>query len=206
MTNGDRMTLAEGAHLAGLALLLAFAAAFILSSARAAKPPEGQDLTELFRALMPTGMAGSLPWRELERRLRGRWSEAPPQPRPPGLETVSTVRMVQVPTRTASAGTPRDYWQVLAWGSTQSPHAVSLKYSGAVSDAGDLEQMLANTGVPFVLECETGVARHYRLAGRSGYAAQYGVPGGPQEILLFWQPPPDALLKRDGCLISSARR
>ena len=42
--------------------------------------------------------------------------------------------------------------------------------------------------------------------GRSGgYAAQYAAPGGNQEILFFPAAPPEALLRRDGCLITSAR-
>lgn len=204
MTNGDRMSLAEGAHVAGLALLLAFAAAFILSSARAAKPAEGLELPELFGALMSTGVVGALPWREIERRLRTRWAEAPARTHPPGLESVSTVRMVELPTRTAAAGRQ---WQVLGWGSAQSPQAVSLKRGGSADTGDELEETLIRAGVPFVLECETRVARHYRIAGRQpGYAAAYSTPGGPQEILLFWQAPPEALLRRDGCLITGARR
>ena len=85
MSNGDRMSLPEGAHVAGMALLLAFAAAFILSSARAAKPVEGQALAEIVAALVLPGASGALRWRELETRLGARWIEAPPGTRPPGL-------------------------------------------------------------------------------------------------------------------------
>jgi hypothetical protein len=205
MSNGDRMSLAEGSHLAGMALLLAFAAAFILSSARAAKPAEGQDLPGIIQALTLPAAAGAMAWRELAARLRLKWSEAPPGAWPPGLETASTVRLAQVPSRVPADGARRrpDNWQIMAWGSLHSPSAVRVRRDGP---AADLEHALRTSGVPFTLECETDLVRHYRLRGRSGgYAAQYAAPGGNQEILFFPAAPPEALLRRDGCLITRAR-
>ena len=55
------MSLAEGTHVAGMAMLLAFAAAFILSSARAAKPADGQELPEIITALTQPSSAAALP-------------------------------------------------------------------------------------------------------------------------------------------------
>jgi hypothetical protein len=203
MSNADRMSLAEGAHLAGMALLLAFAAAFILSSARAAKPAEGQDLPDIITALTVPVAAGTIAWRELGTRLRVKWSEAPPGAWPPGLETSSTVRLAQVPARVPVEGSRQrpDNWQITAWGSVQSASAVRVSRDGP---GADLEQALRASGVPFTIECETDLVRHYRLHGRrGGYAAQYAVGGGQQEILFFPVAPPEALLRRDGCLISS---
>jgi hypothetical protein len=199
------MSLAEGTHVAGLALLLAFAAAFILSSARAARPAEGQELPEIITALTLPAASGVLPWRDLEARLRGRWADAAPAARPPGLEKASTVRTAQVPARAAPDSKCRaDTWQVVAWGSAQTPNALSLRREGRQGAGDELEQALRSSGVPFMIQCETDRVRHYRLAGRNAYAAQYGVPGGEQEILYFWSTPPDALLRRDGCLLASA--
>jgi len=201
------MSLAEGAHVAGMALLLAFAAAFILSSARAAKPPEGQALAEIVAALVLPGATGALPWRELETRLRARWVETPSAARPPGLEAASTARVVQLPSRAPADGPrrPADNWQIAGWGSSQSPNAVSVRRNGQQIAGDDLEQALRSSGVPFMIECETDSVRHYRLAGKTAaYAAQYA--GTQPEILFFWNSPPEALLRRDGCLIANARR
>jgi hypothetical protein len=208
MSNGDRMSLAEGAHMAGMALLLAFAAAFILSSARAAKPADGQDLPEIIQALIAAGAGATLQWRDLEASLRARWSEAAAAVRPPGLEQASTVRSAQVPSRLPAEGAKRrqDNWQIMAWGSAQAPRAISVTRD--VSDAAGtgLEDALRTSGVPFMIECETPTVRHYRLGGRKGaYAAQYAVQGR-QEIVFFWAVPPEALLRRDGCLITSVTR
>jgi hypothetical protein len=205
MSNGDRMSLAEGAHLAGMALLLAFAAAFILSSARAAKPAEGQDLPDIVTALTLPAAAGAVAWRDLGARLRVKWSEAPPGMAPPGLDTAATVRLAQVPSRSAADGNRGrpENWQIMAWGSHQSPSAVRLRRGGP---GADLEQALRASGVPFTIECETDAVRHYRLWGKSGgYAAQYAVPDGYQEILFFPAARPEALLRRDGCLVTSLR-
>lgn len=199
------MSLAEGTHVAGLALLLAIAAAFILSSARAAKPAEGQELPDIINALTLPSAAGPLPWRDLEARLHGRWADALPAARPPGLEKASMVRAAQVPARAAADPKRRtDSWQVVAWGSAQTPNALSLRREGVQGAGDELEQALRSSGVPFMTQCETDRVRHYRLAGRNAYAAQYGVPGGEQEILYFWSTPPEALLRRDGCLLTSA--
>ena len=207
MPNGDRMSLPEGAHVAGMALLLAFAAAFILSSARAAKPVEGQALAEIVAALVLPGASGALPWRELETRLRARWIEAPPGTRPPGLEAASTARVAQVPSRPPADGAKRrvDNWQIAGWGSSQSPNAVSVRRSGPRFASDDLEQALRNSGIRFMIECETDAVRHYRIAGRTtAYAAQY--VGTQGEILFFWNHPPEALLRRDGCFVTGAPR
>jgi hypothetical protein len=207
MSNGDRMSLADGAHLAGMALLLAFSAAFILSSARAAKPAEGQGLAEIVAALLLPGASGALPWRELESRLRAHWSDAPPGARPPGLEAAPTARVAQLPSRPPADGARRraDNWQIAAWGSSQFPNAIRVRRGGRQLGSEDLEQALRSSGVPFMIECETDSVRHYRLAGKTAaYVVQYS--GGQEEILFFWNNRPDALLRRDGCLITSARR
>ena len=205
MSNGDRMSLADGAHVAGMALLLAFAAAFILSSARAAKPADGQDLAEIIQALVAAGSGAALQWRDLETRLRGRWSEAAPAARPPGLEQMSTVRSAQVPTR-PDAKRRQDNWQIMAWGSAHAPRAISVARDASGQPQADLEDALRASGVPFMIECETPSVRHYRLGGRNGaYAAQYADAGG-QEIVFFWSLPPEALLRRDGCLVTSVKR
>ena len=201
------MSLAEGTHVAGMAMLLAFAAAFILSSARAAKPADGQELPEIITALTQPSSAAALPWRDLELRLRGRWSDAAQGSRPPGLESATTVRTAQLPARFSVDGKRRqDSWQVLAWGSQQSPNAVSLRRDGQPVAGPDLEQALRAAGVPFMLECETSSVRHYRLSGPTGgYAAEYEAGSGSAEILFFFLAPPEALLQRDGCLVASAR-
>jgi hypothetical protein len=203
MSNGDRMSLPEGAHVAGMALLLAFAAAFILSSARAAKPADTQELSGIVTALTAPAVAGALPWKDLEARLRGRWADAGPGARPPGLETAPAARTLQM----ADAARRRpDNWQIVAWGTAQTPNVLSLRREGQGGDGTELEAALRSLGVPFVIECETDAVRHYRLAGRNAFAAQYGAPGAAPEILFFWTAPPEALLRRDGCLITSARR
>ena len=82
---------------------------------------------------------------------------------------------------------------------------MSVRRSGPQFASDDLEQALRNSGVRFMIECETDAVRHYRIAGRTAaYAAQY--VGTQAEILFFWNQPPEALLRRDGCFVTGPPR
>ncbi|HEU5284555.1 MAG TPA: hypothetical protein VFU53_12120 [Burkholderiales bacterium] len=218
MFNGDRMSPAEAAHAAGLALLLAFVAAFLLSSAASVKPPGGYALPDVLRLLLFEPGRAAARWGDLEARLRVRWSEPDAmQARPPGVDPGATVRQADVTLRTASPAGQGEAergatgWEVTAWGTPHFPSAVSLRAAmdcgtPCAQSAGDLEQALRVAGVRYQVECEGGAVRHFRLLwpGRPpAFAAEYLRSGGRPEILLFWGPPPEDILRRDGCLFAS---
>jgi hypothetical protein len=220
MFNGDRMSPAEGAHAAGLALLLAFVAAFLLSSAVSMQPPGGYALSDLLRLLLFEPGKAAARWGDLEARLRVRWSEPDAmQPRPPGADPGATVRQAGVTLR--SEGVPVQQgqgrpsaagWQMTAWGTPHFASGMRLR-AGLECEppcarlAGGLEQALRTAGVRYVLECESVAARHFRLLPPGhppAFAAEYLRSGSRPEILLFWGPPPEDILRRDGCLLASA--
>jgi hypothetical protein len=219
MFNGDRMSPAEGAHAAGLALLLAFVAAFLLSSAGSMQPRGGYALSDVLRRLLFEPGKAAARWGDLEARLRVRWSEPDAmQARPPGVDPGATVRQagvtLRMPNLTAAQGEAQHGaagWQMTAWGTPHFPSAVSLR-AGLDCDtpcaglAGGLEQALRAAGVRYLVECESGAVRHFRLLPPGhppAFAAEYLRSGSRPEILLFWGPPPEDILRRDGCLLAS---
>jgi hypothetical protein len=183
------------------------------------KPPDGYALSDVVRLLLFEPGRAAARWGDLETRLRVRWSEPDAmQARPPGVDPGATVKQAGVTLRPPSLPTPGEAqrsaagWQMTAWGTPHFPSAVRLRAgldceTPCAELAGGLEQALRAAGVRYVVECESGAARHFRLLppGHSpAFATQYLRADGRPEILLFWGPPPEDILRRDGCLLASA--
>jgi hypothetical protein len=233
MLNGDQGWPVRAVHAAGLLLLLAFAIAFALS-AFAAKPKPSPansfpkppvELSALLQAAMVDAMADSPRWRDLESRLNVRWLRAaealvPPIGVTPAAVGRQAAALVQIggrllPFAFQLSGQSVEGWSVALWGSADGPSAMELRGGDQCTQPCtpalvNAEQALMNSGMRFMIECETRAMQVLRLAAqgrRDAFLVHYRAePGRDSRLLLFWNEPPDVLLKQDGCALLARQR
>lgn len=178
----------------------------------------GIELSDVIRALLIDPTSAGLVWRDLETRLKPLW--LPPAAKvapPPGMPGNAAARQATLSVKVAGQPTRHAFqhgqhtiegWLLTLWGDASGPASASLRGGDGKANL-DLEAALRAAGLSYVIECETRSVRHFRLMDRSrktAYAAQYTTQKPDQtEILFFWNPPPQALLERDGCLIDVRR-
>jgi hypothetical protein len=231
MLKGDQAWRVRAVHAAGMLLLVAFAVAFALSALAAKpKPPTPPaappvELAMLLQSAMASELGGTPPqWRDLEARLSVRWLDPADAAVPPlGVNPVvarQAAAVIQISGKIApfafqSSGQIVEGWSLALWGNSEGPTAMELRGADqcrqpctpAVVDA---EQTLRRSGMRFMVECEAQgiqVLRVNAQARRDTYLVHYPAdPGEESRILLFWAPPPEALLKRAGCALLASRR
>jgi hypothetical protein len=231
MLDGDQAWRVRAVHVAGLLLLIAFAVAFALSAFAAkpkpvvlrANPPV--ELAALLQAAMADALKATPPqWRDVEARLNVRWLEAADTAAPPPGITPAVVRqaaaVIQIGGRVApfafqSSGQSVEGWSLAMWGNSDGPMAMELRGADQCQQpctpaAVNAEQALMYSGMRFMVECETRGIQVLRINAqgrREAYLVNYPAdPGKVSRILMFWAPPPELLLKRNGCALVSRQR
>lgn len=212
-------------HAFGMALLIGFAAAFLLSGARAARPaaatpPDRIELAELVVRLSPP--VGAPSWNALLVEPRLHWLSAPATTQP-WLSAPNASAAQHAAVHVTLDGRPARHWfrlgertiqgwRLTAWGNAQSPAILSLTGADScdvacLSPRLDLETVLRDAKVEYAIECDTRVARHYRIepVGKAPvYAVEYrNLPAREMSFLLFWSPPPRELRLADGCVAAT---
>jgi hypothetical protein len=231
MLNGDQAWPVRAVHVAGLLLLIAFAVAFALSAFAARPKPTAPapgppvELSALLQAAMVDAVAGTPQWHDLESRLNVRWLKATDALAPPlGVTPAAVVRqaaaLIQiggrlVPFAFQASGQSVEGWSLAMWGGPQGPAAMELRGADQCRQpcspaSVNAEQALMNSGMRFMIECETRDMQVLRLAAqgrRDAYLVHYrAAPGQESRILLFWAAPPDSLLRKDGCAVVARQR
>lgn len=218
------MSLAEASHAAGMVLLLAFSSAFILSARAAVRPPERLELSDLVQRLAVDSASSGPNWRDIQSKLGVRWHEsAAPVAPPAGVDAGAISRQTALPIKIS--GQPAHYsvaagtrtvegWGLSFYGSARGPAALVVSGGDLCTQPCepvnlDLESALRTAKLGYALECQTKSVRHLRVmldGKRVAFAAQYEQPNvGRTQILFFWATPPDALLRRDGCISGPVR-